>query len=920
MVRVGILHSLTGSMAISERSLVDAVLMAIAEINEAGGVLGQIIEPVIEDGTSESQEFVRKAEKLLQRDQVVTMFGCWTSASRKAIVPLVEAANILLWYPVQYEGLEASKNVFYFGCCPNQQVEPAVAWLLRHHGDRFYLLGSNYVFPRTVHKMIHAQLQQAGGTVVGEAYVPLGNKAFELILQEILQAKPDVIFNTLNGDSNLAFYRAYREAGCAPETLPVMAVSAAEPELQSMAIDAAGTYASWSYFQSLPGTQNQQFVTAFRAKYGHDRVTSDPIAAAYSQVHAWKQAVETAQSFATAAVRQAAYGQLLETPGGQIQIERNHHVQKSCLIGKVLTSGQFEVVYQSDRPIPPLPWLGVEHFTDIPNQTLVIDLLAEGVQSNHYLCELEQQSHTLEATLAQLQQETQERQQAEAELRTMFTAMDDFVSIFDQQGRYLKILSTDSSLYNPDLERIGKTVDEILPPEQAALHLSCIQQALRTQQTVSLDYHLMMGDEQRRYSAKVSPLSDTTAIWVARDISDLERATLELQQTEARNRALLEVIPDLIMRINRKGTYLDFVPPTNFTMIGKEDLIGKSEYEVMPPEISHQRMHYIHKALDTRELQVFEYSLNIDGTLSHEEARIIPCGPDEVLVIVRDISDRKRMEAERNQAEAALALAHAEILALNEQLKAENLRMSAELEVSRRLQQMVLPKQSELNAIDQLDIAGFMEPADEVGGDYYDVLQQNGRIQIGIGDVTGHGLESGVVMLMVQASVRALIANGETDRTKLLNTINRIIYDNTKRMRSPRNMTLAILEYESGVLRLTGQHEELIIVRKNGDIEKIDTLELGFPLGLELDITRFIAEKKVFLNSDDVAVLYTDGITEAMNLSKEQYGLERLYQVIQQYRDCASEVIRKAIIKDLMTHIGEQKVFDDITVVVLKQK
>ncbi|MGQ9873322.1 urea ABC transporter substrate-binding protein [Leptodesmis sp.] len=316
MVRIGILHSLTGSMTISERSLVDAALMAIAEINQAGGVLGQIIEPVIEDGASDRQEFVRKAEKLLHQDQVATMFGCWTSASRKAIVPLVEAANILLWYPVQYEGLEASNRVFYFGCCLNQQVEPAVAWLLQHYGDRLYLLGSNYVFPRTIHKMVHAQLQQAGGTVVGEVYVPLSSKAFEPILQEILQAKPDVIFNTLSGDSNLAFYRAYREAGCSPETLPVMAVSVAEPELQSIAACAEGTYASWSYFQSLPTPQNQRFVQAFQARYGGDRVTSDPIAAAYSQVYAWKQAVETAQSFATAAVRQAAYGQLLETPGG----------------------------------------------------------------------------------------------------------------------------------------------------------------------------------------------------------------------------------------------------------------------------------------------------------------------------------------------------------------------------------------------------------------------------------------------------------------------------------------------------------------------------------------------------------------------------------------------------------------------------
>jgi urea transport system substrate-binding protein len=163
MVRVGILHSLTGSMAISERSLVDSALLAIAEINQAGGVLGDSIEPIIEDGASDSREFARKAKKLVQQDAVATVFGCWTSASRKAIIPLLEATNILLWYPVQYEGLEASRNAFYFGCCPNQQIDPAVAWLLQHQGDRFYLLGSNYVFPRTLHKVIRSQLRSGGG-------------------------------------------------------------------------------------------------------------------------------------------------------------------------------------------------------------------------------------------------------------------------------------------------------------------------------------------------------------------------------------------------------------------------------------------------------------------------------------------------------------------------------------------------------------------------------------------------------------------------------------------------------------------------------------------------------------------------------------------------------------------------------------
>ena len=272
-----------------------------------------------------------------------------------------------------------------------------------------------------------------------------------------------------------------------------------------------------------------------------------------------------------------------------------------------------------------------------------------------------------------------------------------------------------------------------------------------------------------------------------------------------------------------------------------------------------------------------------------------------------------------NDIAAALIEANQEITLLNSRLQAENLRMSAELEVTHRLQQMILPKEDELEKVLELDIAGFMQPAAEVGGDYYDVLQQDGKIKIGIGDVTGHGLESGVVMIMAQTAVRALLANGETDPVRLLNTVNQIIYENTRRMKSHKNMTMMLLEYEAGVLRLSGQHEDLIIVRADGRVEPIDTFELGFPLGIESDISHFVSETEVKLQPGDIAVLYTDGITEAMSASHEQYGPERMYEVIRQNRhNCANE-IRLAIILDLRQHIGEATVFDDITLVVLKQ-
>jgi serine phosphatase RsbU (regulator of sigma subunit)/tetratricopeptide (TPR) repeat protein len=276
---------------------------------------------------------------------------------------------------------------------------------------------------------------------------------------------------------------------------------------------------------------------------------------------------------------------------------------------------------------------------------------------------------------------------------------------------------------------------------------------------------------------------------------------------------------------------------------------------------------------------------------------------------------------------AKLAAANREITLLNERLKAENMRMAAELEITRRLQRMILPKPEELQQIPSLEIAGFMEPADEVGGDYYDVLRSHGRVKIGIGDVTGHGLESGVLMIMVQTAVRTLLENSETDPKKFLDTVNRTIYNNVTRMNSDKNLSLALLDYSEGTLRLSGQHEEMIVVRA-GDvaqasspvIERIDTMDLGFPIGLEADIADFIAHTEVRLNAGDVAVLYTDGITEAENLEGVQYGLDRLIEAVRENCDKPAVGIKEAVIEDVRRHIGEQKVFDDITLVVLKQK
>ena len=388
-------------MAISEAPLKDAVLMAIAEINQTGGVLGQRIEPAIEDGASNPLIFEKKARKLLQNDRVATIFGGGSSASRKLILPTLKEFNSLLWYPIQYEGLESSEHVFYTGSCPNQQIEPAVNWLLQSKGKRVYLLGMDSVFPRVSNRIIRAQVKQKGGKIVGEDYPPLGTNDFHLIIQKIKRAKPEVILSTLSGDGNLAFYQQYREAGITPNDIPVLSISIAEEEIQRMEGLATGHYAAWSYFQGADSPENRKFVRNFKAMYGQERVTSDPIEAAYVQVYLWRQAVEKAQSFEPNRVRAAAYDQTFAAPGGTVRLERNHHLWKKCRIGEIMADGQFQIVTESEEAIKPLPWMGVEK-TTFEESSVVIDLLSEVAQGIHDSCQLGEKSRELESALAEL--------------------------------------------------------------------------------------------------------------------------------------------------------------------------------------------------------------------------------------------------------------------------------------------------------------------------------------------------------------------------------------------------------------------------------------------------------------------------------------------------------------------------------------
>jgi urea transport system substrate-binding protein len=360
-IKVGILHSLSGTMAISEKSVVDAEEMAIEEINSAGGVLGKQIVAVKEDGNSDWPTFAEKAKKLIDQDKVVVVFGCWTSASRKAVLPVFESKNHMLWYPVQYEGQECSKNVFYTGAAPNQQIEPSVDWLLdKYKGKPFFLVGSDYVFPRTANTIIKAQLSAKGGKVVGEDYIPLGGTEVTPIIAKIKAAMPNggVIYNSLNGDSNVAFFKQLQGAGMGPDKYPSMSVSIAEEEVKAIGVEyLKGHYAAWNYFQTVENPASKTFVAAFKKKYGDDRVVNDPMECAYNAVYLWKQAVEKATTADDLEkVRMAALGQTFEAPQGKITMENSHHLSKFVRIGEVGEDGLFKIAYESKTAVKPQPW------------------------------------------------------------------------------------------------------------------------------------------------------------------------------------------------------------------------------------------------------------------------------------------------------------------------------------------------------------------------------------------------------------------------------------------------------------------------------------------------------------------------------------------------------------------------------------
>jgi len=388
-IKVGILHSLSGTMAISETALKETALMTIEEINKNGGVLGKKLEPVVVDPASNWPLFAEKARQLLTKDKVAVVFGCWTSVSRKSVLPVFKELNGLLFYPVQYEGEELERNVFYTGAAPNQQAIPAVEYLMSKDGGeakRFVLLGTDYVYPRTTNKILRAFLKSKGvkDEDIMEEYTPFGHSDYQTIIAKIKkfssEGKKTAVVSTINGDSNVPFYKELGNAGLKATDVPVVAFSVGEEELRGVDTKPlVGHLAAWNYFMSLKNPQNEKFVKMYKEWAVKNKlpnastvVTNDPMEATYVGIHMWKQAVEKAKSTDVDKVIPAVAGQTFAAPSGYTlkMDETNHHLWKPVFIGEIKADGQFNVVWKSKGPIRAQPWspfiAGNENKKDAP--------------------------------------------------------------------------------------------------------------------------------------------------------------------------------------------------------------------------------------------------------------------------------------------------------------------------------------------------------------------------------------------------------------------------------------------------------------------------------------------------------------------------------------------------------------------------
>jgi len=359
-IKIGVLFSLTGTTAIIEESLNKATILAIEEINAAGGINGRKLAPIIEDPASDPATFAEKARKLVVGDKCVSVFGSYTSASRKAVLPVFERQNNLYWYPTLYEGRECSKNVIYTGAVPNQQQDEFIPYLIKNFGKKFYLIGSNYIYPKEENNYCKKLLEKYGGEVVDEEYVPLGHSEFSSVINKIRNSQPNVIFSTVVGDSVVALHRQYRAAGLDPAKMPMASLTTSENEIAAMGGEAAaGHFTSAPYFMVYKSPENERFVAAYKKRWGPDKVTHFVSEACYFQMFLFKQALEKLGEAALTpnAIRDAAMGQEVVAPQGRVHIEpENLHTWLWPKIAQAKSDGQFEILVDSKESVKPIPY------------------------------------------------------------------------------------------------------------------------------------------------------------------------------------------------------------------------------------------------------------------------------------------------------------------------------------------------------------------------------------------------------------------------------------------------------------------------------------------------------------------------------------------------------------------------------------
>ncbi len=502
VIRVGVMQFPHINLGASDVLVKEATLMAIAEINQSGGILGKIIDPIVIDITSGDQSITVQVNSFLAEMEIHNLFGCGTSSIRKQVIPSLEKYQAQLWYPYYYEGLECSKNIFYTGACPNQIIQPAINWLLQNKGDRIYLIGTDGIYSRTVNKIIRGQIKQQNSLLISEDYISHNIQDYHEIIAKIKRSEPAAVISTLSPQNSVPFLQQYAAAGIKAEEIPVLSLRLTDLELRQLCenidpVTIAGHLASSNYFQSLDTAHNQDFLRKAAIWFGTERSQTPTVnvvmQSAYAQVFLWKQAVEAAQAFEVIPVRQAAYGQSISSPAGKIICDRNHHIWTACRVAAITPTGTFEILYTVD-PIKPMPWLGVEEL-DPATSTVVIEILTDITQDIQQSGQIEKDARDLELIIAELlgRGQGKGRNQLAPEItRAVMSKM------FKANQRLLK---TQADLLN--VEEALRDANELLE-QRIAQRTVQLQKTIKHLQNEAADRQqaeLLLRESQQRFSA-----------------------------------------------------------------------------------------------------------------------------------------------------------------------------------------------------------------------------------------------------------------------------------------------------------------------------------------------------------------------------------------------------------------------------------